>query len=232
MKLPAPTSVSSPGPAAGEKPKGERPSIVVLPLSNLSGDGEQDLFVDGITEDIITELSRFRELFVISRSSSFVFKGKSVNLRDVARQLGVQFVLEGSVRKLGNRLRVTVQLIDAERDRHVWAERFDREIEDLFSIQDEVVRVHRRHARRARGGRKPRSRQEQADGEYGGLRMCAGGQDTASPPFSRGEQGGSALAGSSHSARLGLRACSCLESVRARPSLDQRLAKRSGRGLA
>jgi adenylate cyclase len=135
----APTSVSSPGPAAGEKPKGERPSIVVLPLSNLSGDGEQDLFVDGITEDIITELSRFRELFVISRSSSFVFKGKSVNLRDVARQLGVQFVLEGSVRKLGNRLRVTVQLIDAERDRHVWAERFDREIEDLFSIQDEVV---------------------------------------------------------------------------------------------
>jgi adenylate cyclase len=135
----APTPASSPAAKSEEKPKGERPSIVVLPLGNLSGNAEQELFVDGITEDIITELSRFRELFVISRSSSFVFKGKPVKLREVARELGVQFVLEGSVRKLGNRLRVTVQLIDAERDRHVWAERFDREIEDLFSIQDEVV---------------------------------------------------------------------------------------------
>ncbi len=124
---------------AGEKTGGERPSIVVLPLSSMSGDAEQELFADGLTEDIITELSRFRELFVISRSSSFVFKGKSVNLREVARELGVQFVLEGSVRRVGNRIRVTVQLIDAELDRHVWAERFDREMEDVFAIQDEVV---------------------------------------------------------------------------------------------
>jgi adenylate cyclase len=123
----------------GQKPKGERPSIVVLPLANMSGEAEQELFADGLTEDIITELSRFRELFVISRSSSFVFKGKPVNLRDVAHELGVQFVLEGSVRKAGNRVRVTVQLIDAELDRHVWAERFDREIDDLFAIQDEAV---------------------------------------------------------------------------------------------
>ena len=124
---------------AGTEPRGERPSIVVLPLANMSGDGEQELFADGITEDIITELSRFRELFVISRSSSFVFKGKPVNLREVARELGVQFVLEGSVRRAGNRVRVTIQLIDAELDRHVWAERFDRQIEDVFAIQDEVV---------------------------------------------------------------------------------------------
>ena len=125
--------------AAGQKPKGERPSIVVLPLANMSGEAEQELFADGLTEDIITELSRFRELFVISRSSSFVFKGKPVNLRDVAHELGVQFVLEGSVRKAGNRVRVTVQLIDAELDRHVWAERFDRGIDDLLAIQDEAV---------------------------------------------------------------------------------------------
>ncbi|HEX6102014.1 MAG TPA: adenylate/guanylate cyclase domain-containing protein [Alphaproteobacteria bacterium] len=127
------------GKHAGAEPKGERPSIVVLPLANMSGTGEQELFADGLTEDIITELSRFRELFVISRSSSFVFKGKPVNLREVARELGVQFVLEGSVRKAANRVRVTVQLIDAELDRHVWAERFDREMEDVFAIQDEVV---------------------------------------------------------------------------------------------
>ena len=125
--------------APGKTPKGERPSIVVLPLANLSGDGDQELFSDGLSEDIITELSRFRELFVISRSSSFVFKGKAVNLRDVARELGVQFVLEGSVRRAGNRVRVSVQLIDAELDRHVWAERFDRELEDVFAIQDEVA---------------------------------------------------------------------------------------------
>ncbi|MDF2765854.1 MAG: guanylyl cyclase [Rhodospirillales bacterium] len=140
---PAPAAEAGGAPAAkqvGAEPRGERPSIVVLPLANMSGDGgEQDMFADGLTEDIITELSRFRELFVISRSSSFVFKGKPVNLREVARELGVQFVLEGSVRKAANRVRVTVQLIDAELDRHVWAERFDREMEDVFAIQDEVV---------------------------------------------------------------------------------------------
>jgi adenylate cyclase len=139
----APPLVTQPAGAAAPKPsaepKGECPSIVVLPLANMSGDSEQEMFADGLTEDIITELSRFRELFVISRSSSFVFKGKPVNLREVARELGVQFVLEGSVRKAGNRVRVTVQLIDAELDRHVWAERFDRQMEDVFAIQDEVV---------------------------------------------------------------------------------------------
>jgi adenylate cyclase len=124
-------------PATGAR--AEKPSIVVLPLTNMSGDPEQELFADGITEDILTELSRFRELFVISRNSSFVYKGKASNIREIARDLGVQFVLEGSVRKAGSRVRVTVQLIDAELDRHIWAERFDRQLEDVFAIQDEVV---------------------------------------------------------------------------------------------
>ncbi len=116
-----------------------KPSIVVLPFVNMSGEADQDFFADGLTEDILTELSRFRELFVISRNSSFKYKGQSVNVQQVARELGVQYVAEGSVRKIGNRVRVTVQLIDAETDRHVWAERYDRQLEDIFAIQDEVT---------------------------------------------------------------------------------------------
>ena len=116
-----------------------KPSIAVLPLVNMSGDPEQEFFADGISEDIITELSRFRGLFVISRTSSFAYKGKQANVQEVARELGVQFVVEGSVRKAGNRVRITVQLIDAEADRHVWAERYDRDLEDIFAIQDEVT---------------------------------------------------------------------------------------------
>jgi adenylate cyclase len=116
-----------------------RPSIAVLPLVNMSGDPEQEFFADGLTEDIITELSRFRELLVISRNSAFVHKGRAVNVQEVAAALGVQYVVEGSVRKAGNRVRVTVQLIDAETDRHVWAERYDRNLEDIFAIQDEIT---------------------------------------------------------------------------------------------
>src|SRR3990170_7260020 len=115
------------------------PSIAVLPMVNMSGEAEQEFFADGLTEDIITGLSKFRELFVISRTSAFVYKGKTANIQNVARALGVQYIVEGSVRKAGNRVRVTVQLIDAETDRHVWAERYDRELEDIFAIQDEVV---------------------------------------------------------------------------------------------
>jgi adenylate cyclase len=129
-------------PAIAESPSesaGEQPSIAVLPFANMSGDPEQEFFADGLTEDIITELSRFRDLLVISRNSTFVYKGRSVNLQDVARALKVQYVVEGSVRKAGNRVRITVQLIDAETDRHIWAERFDRELEDIFAIQDEVA---------------------------------------------------------------------------------------------
>lgn len=116
-----------------------KPSIVVLPFANMSGDPEQEFFADGLTEDIITELSRFHELLVISRNSAFVHKGKAVKVQDVAREFGVHYVVEGSVRKAGGRVRVTVQLIDAETDRHIWAERYDRDLADIFAIQDEVT---------------------------------------------------------------------------------------------
>ena len=117
----------------------DKPSIVVLPFENMSGDAEQEFFADGLTEDILTALSRFHGLFVISRNSAFVYKGKATNAQEVARDLGVQFVIEGSVRKAGDRVRVTVQLIDAEADRHIWAERYDRNLEDIFAVQDEVT---------------------------------------------------------------------------------------------
>jgi adenylate cyclase len=119
----------------------KKPSIAVLPLVNMSGDPEQEFFADGLTEDIITELSRFHDLLVISRNSTFVHKGKAVKVQEVAREFGVDYVLEGSVRKAGDRIRVTVQLIDAETDRHIWAERYDRQLEDIFAIQDEMTRA-------------------------------------------------------------------------------------------
>jgi len=124
--------------APGERPS-DKPSIIVLPFLNMSGVAEQDYFADGLTEDILTDLSRFRELFVISRNTSFKYKGQAVDVKKVACDLGVRYVVEGSVRKAGNRVRITVQLIDAESDRHVWAERYDRELEDIFAIQDEVT---------------------------------------------------------------------------------------------
>ena len=116
-----------------------KPSIAVLPFVNMSGDPQQEYFVDGLTEDILTELSRFRELLVISRNSVFVHKGKPVNVQEVGREFGVDYVVEGSVRKAADRIRVTVQLIDAETDTHIWAERYDRELQDVFAIQDEVT---------------------------------------------------------------------------------------------
>ncbi|GKQ53713.1 adenylate/guanylate cyclase domain-containing protein [Bradyrhizobium sp. Ce-3] len=119
----------------------KKPSIAVLPLANMSGDPEQEFFADGLTEDIITELSRFHDLLVISRNSTFVYKGKAVKVQDVAKEFAVDYVLEGSVRKAGGRIRVTVQLIDAVADRHVWAERYDRELADIFAIQDEMTRA-------------------------------------------------------------------------------------------
>ena len=117
----------------------DKPSIAVLPFENLSTDPEQAFFADGLTEDILTQLSRFSDLFVISRNSTFTYKGKATKAKDVARDLGVRYVVEGSVRKAGNRVRVTVQLIDGNDDRHVWAERYDRDLEDIFAIQDEIT---------------------------------------------------------------------------------------------
>jgi adenylate cyclase len=116
-------------------------SVAVLPFVNMGGDPEQDYFADGITEDIITELSRWRSLAVTSRNSTFRFKGKSVDMQRVGRELGVRFLVEGSVRKMGERVRVTAQLIDVETGSHVWGERYDRPMADLFAVQDEVVRT-------------------------------------------------------------------------------------------
>jgi adenylate cyclase len=118
-----------------------KPSIAVLPFTNMSGDPEQEYFADGITEDIITELARFQNLLVIARNSVFTYKGKAVRVEDVGRELGVDYVAEGSIRKAGNRVRVTIQLIDAETGNHVWAERYDRDLADIFDLQDELTQT-------------------------------------------------------------------------------------------
>ncbi len=126
--------VRKPNPALPDKP-----SIAVLPFANMSGDAEQEYFADGISEDIITALSKLPQLFVIARNSSFTFKGRNVHIGEVGKSLGVRYVLEGSVRKSGNRVRVTAQLIDAPTGGHLWAERFDRELTDIFAVQDDVT---------------------------------------------------------------------------------------------
>jgi TolB-like protein/class 3 adenylate cyclase len=117
----------------------DKPSIAVLPFANMSGDAEQEYFADGMVEDIITGLSRMTWLFVIARNSSFTYKGKAVDIKQVGRELGVRYVLEGSVRKAGNRVRITGQLIDASNGAHLWANRFDGDLEDIFDLQDEVT---------------------------------------------------------------------------------------------
>ncbi len=121
-------------------PLPDKPSIAVLPFTNMSGDPEQEYFSDGITEDIITALSRIPELFVIARNSTFTYKGRAVDVTQAARELGVRYVLEGSVRKAGVRVRVTAQLIDGDTGDHDWAERYDRDLEDIFAVQDEITR--------------------------------------------------------------------------------------------
>jgi adenylate cyclase len=117
----------------------DRPSVAVMPFTNMSGDAEQDYFVDGIVEDIITGLSRIKWLFVIARNSTFTYKGRAVDVKQVGRELGVRYVLEGSLRKVGNRVRLTAQLIEAASGRHVWAERYDRALDDIFAVQDEIT---------------------------------------------------------------------------------------------
>jgi adenylate cyclase len=124
-----------------ERPLPDKPSLAVLPFVNISGDEEQEYFADGITEDIITELSRFHSLFVIARNSSFHYKGAAPKAQDVGHELGVAYIVEGSVRKAGGRVRVTAQLVESESGNHVWAERYDRDLEDIFAVQDELVRT-------------------------------------------------------------------------------------------
>jgi len=117
----------------------DKPSIAVLPFANMSNDPEQEFFADGIAEDVITALSRYPSLFVIARNSCFTYKGRAVDVKVVGRELGVRYVLEGSLRKSGNRIRVTAQLVDAETGNHVWAERYDRDLADIFAVQDEIT---------------------------------------------------------------------------------------------
>ena len=117
----------------------DKPSIAVLPFQNMSGDAEQDYFCDGMVEDIITGLSRIKWLFVIARNSTFTYKGRAVDVTQIGRELGVRYVLEGSVRKAGNRIRITTQLIDATNGHHVWADRYDRALDDIFALQDEIT---------------------------------------------------------------------------------------------
>ena len=145
-------ALASPGPPP---PLPDKPSIAVLPFTNMSGDPEQEYFSDGITEDIITALSRLRWFFVIARNSTFVYKGQAVDVRSVGRDLGVRYVLEGSVRKSGHRMRITSQLLEATTGSHIWTERYDRELTDIFALQDEITgerhRSDRAEAYRGRG---------------------------------------------------------------------------------
>jgi TolB-like protein/class 3 adenylate cyclase len=129
---------ASPGAQSTNLP--DKPSIVVLPFSNMSSDPEQEYFSDGVSEDIITDLSKLAGLFVIARNSAFAYKGKAVNVPEICRELAVRFALEGSIRKAGNRVRITAQLIDGATGGHIWADRYDRELADIFEVQDEVTR--------------------------------------------------------------------------------------------
>jgi adenylate cyclase len=137
--LPEPQTVVRPETLALDLP--EKPSIAVLPFTNMSGDPEQEYFSDGITEDIITALSRLRSLFVIARNTTFTYRGHAVDVQAVAKNLGVRYVLEGSVRRAGNEVRISAQLIDGESGNHIWGEKYDREVEDVFAVQDEITQT-------------------------------------------------------------------------------------------
>jgi adenylate cyclase len=124
---------------AKPRPLPDRPSVAVLPFTNMSGDPEQEYFADGVVEDIITALSRVKWFFVIARNSSFTYKGRAVDVREVGRELGVRYVLEGSIRKAGTRVRITWKLIEAATGRHVWADKFDGALDEIFELQDRIA---------------------------------------------------------------------------------------------
>jgi adenylate cyclase len=122
-------------------PLPDKPSVAVLPFTNMSADPEQEFFADGIAEDVITALSRYPSLFVIARNSSFTYECRAVDVKRIGRELGVRYVLEGSMRKVGNRTRVTAQLVEADTGNHVWAERYDRDLADIFGLQDDITQA-------------------------------------------------------------------------------------------
>jgi adenylate cyclase len=138
---PRATTDSAPGDSNTQLALPSKPSIAILAFENMSNDPEQEFVAEGISEDIITELSKFRSLFVIARNSAFAFKGRSTDVKEIGRKLGVRYVVEGSVRRAGQRIRITAQLIDAIEDKHLWAERYDRDMEDIFAVQDEVTQA-------------------------------------------------------------------------------------------
>ena len=201
------------------QPGCRKPSIAVLPFANMSGDPEQEFFADGLTEDIITELSRFRDLLVISRNSAFVHKGKAVKVQEVARELGVDYVVEGSVRKAGDRVRITVQLIDARNRPACLGRALRPRARGHLRHPGRGHARHRRDAARPGRGGGARSRQAQADRQHGGLRIRAGRQGSAPPLDARGQRRGAAPARTRDRARSELRPRACLEGLRPRPDL-------------
>ena len=173
----------APAPRAGEKP-----AIAVLPFQNMSGDPEQVYFSDGITDDVITELSRFRELMVIARNSSFAFRGKSMDVREIGRALGAAYVIEGNVRRAGNRVRITAQLVDAASGTHLWAERYDRAIEDVFAVRRRSPRASSRPWHSGSSMRERDRGPAASAGGHPGLRSVPQGRcgsTTPSPPRRR-----------------------------------------------
>ena len=161
-------------------PLPDRPAIAVLPFNNMSDDPEQEYFSDGISEDIITALSKLRWFFVIARNSSFIYKGKAVHVRQVGEELGVGYVLEGSVRKSGDRVRITAQLNDVANGSHIWAERYDRDVADVFAVQDEIteaivaaIEPQLYAAENFRARRKPRQPRRLGPGDAGAVALLA-----------------------------------------------------------
>jgi adenylate cyclase len=183
-------------PESAGLPLPDRPSVAVLPFTNLSQDPAQDYFSDGVTEDLITGLSKVSGLFVIARNSAFTYKGKPVKIREVGRDLGVRYVMEGGVQRSGNRVRITAQLVDATTGYHIWAERYDREVSDIFALQDEVTRqivramaVKLTEAEKVRLGRAPTGVLEAYDLVLRGIeerhRMTRGGNAVARQLFAK-----------------------------------------------
>ena len=218
---PASARPAAAAPAASPR----KPSIAVLPFANMSGDSEQEFFADGLTEDIITELSRFRELLVISRNAVFVHKGKPVKAQEIAREFGVEYVVEGSVRKAADRVRVTVQLIDGETETHVWAERYDRKLADIFEIQDEVTSsIAATLFGRVEAARHDRVQRKRTDNMAAYEYVLTG---KVLHHWSNREANAQALAHarSRHRAGPELRACARLEGVRDRPGVAARLVR-------
>jgi adenylate cyclase len=204
---PAPKDVGTPEARRPILALPDKPSIAVLPFQNMSGDPEQEYFVDGMVEDIITGLSRFKWLFVIARNSTFTYKGRPVDINQVGRELGVRYVLEGSVRKAGGRVRITTQLVEAETRTHIWGERYDRAIDDIFAVQDDItistVAAIEPSLRQAEIERAKRKRPENLDA-YDLVLRATPFSDTGMP---EGGVAGNAVSGARAYARAQLRSC-------------------------